>query len=296
VRPEQAHEEDVWAALRPRPAAPRLKPIDAAPARPEPRPISLTGVALLALLISIGFAALTVALALVYRAQVGPGMAAGPAALGVEPTAGPTLQPTFTPTVPRSGSPSPLPILPVPAVTPSPVATPTIAVLLRVPADGPPTRLVIPVLSLDIPVLPVGVKTVRSNGRVRTVWSDVPNAGAFHRSSAYPGRPGNTVINGHRDIQGSVFRHLDRLRPGDEIVLYVGEVAYAYRVAEILIVPETFASPEQRADNTRLIGYYPEERLTLVTCTPPGLATHRLLVIARPAEPQMPEAGSTAVP
>jgi sortase A len=110
---------------------------------------------------------------------------------------------------------------------------------------------------------------------------------------------GNTVINGHRDILGSVFRHLDRVDVGDEIMLYVNDVAYPYEVTEILVVPETFASAEQRAENLRLISYMPEERLTLITCTPVGLATHRLLVIARPPEeavPDMPEAGSDAAP
>jgi sortase (surface protein transpeptidase) len=79
----------------------------------------------------------------------------------------------------------------------------------------------------------------------------------------------------------------------------VGDVAYPYLVTETLVVPETFASAQQRAENLRLIGYMPEERLTLVTCTPVGLATHRLLVIAEPPEPvvpQMPEAGAPTEP
>jgi sortase A len=131
------------------------------------------------------------------------------------------------------------------------------------------------------------------------IWADVPNAGGFHQTSAYPGHPGNTVINGHRDIQGSVFRRLDKVKAGDEILIYVGEVVYPYQVSETLVVPETFASPAQRADNLKLIGNMPEERLTLITCTPVGLATHRLLVIARPPDqvaPQMPEAGQSTQP
>jgi sortase A len=156
---------------------------------------------------------------------------------------------------------------------------------------------VIPRIELDVPVVSVGVKTVRVGGKSKLVWADAPNAGAFHETSAYPGEPGNTVLNGHRDILGSVFRHLDRLEIGDEIILYVDTVAYPYMVTETMVVPETFASAEQRAENQRLIGYLPEERLTLVTCTPVGLATHRLLVIAKPpTELQMPEAGSDTGP
>jgi sortase A len=159
--------------------------------------------------------------------------------------------------------------------------------------------LVIRTSGLDIDVLPVGTKTIREGNVSKLVWDDVPNAGAFHKTSAYPGNAGNTVINGHRDIEGSVFRQLDRLEVGDEIVLYVGDMPYLYSVTETLVVPEAFATTEQRAQNLKLIGDMPEERLTLITCTPVGLATHRLLVIARPLEynqPQMPEAGSEQTP
>jgi sortase A len=127
----------------------------------------------------------------------------------------------------------------------------------------------------------------------------VPRAGGFHETSAYPGNPGNTVINGHRDMQGAVFRHLDKLEIGDEIIVYVGDVAYPYLVSETMVLPETFATAKQRAENLKYIGYMPEERLTLVTCTPVGLGTHRLLVIAKPPGqivPQMPEAGSDVQP
>ncbi|MBU1746171.1 MAG: sortase, partial [Chloroflexi bacterium] len=206
-----------------------------------------------------------------------------------------TLVPTFTPTpTALAAADIPPPAAPEP---PTPVPEPVLAEpapLARPPADAPPDRLLISGIGLDIPVRPVGLKTSNKGGRTRVVWADLPNAGGFHQTSAYPGQAGNTVINGHRDIQGAVFRHLDKVEVGDEIILYVGDVLYPYTVTEILVVPETFANAAQRAENLRLIGYVPEERLTLVTCTPVGLATHRLLVIARPAQqwaPQMPEAG-----
>ena len=106
-----------------------------------------------------------------------------------------------------------------------------------------------------------------------------------------------TVTSGA--TEGLCATMLGILEPGDEIMLYVGDVAYSYYTAETVILPETFASAEQRADNLKYIGFVPEERLTLVTCTPPGLATHRLLVIAQPPDqvaPQMPEAGSETEP
>ena len=245
-----------------------------------------------------------------YRSRVGPGLAAATSVMqdGVVP--GAELLPTWTPVSPTSPpaavteqtEPTPAPEQTVSAVVTEqavPTATadnsepetasptplqPTATVAVRLPADSPPTRLVIPAIDVDIPVSPVQIVQVGEGARARAVWGALPDAGGFHYTSAYPGNPGNTVINGHRDIQGAVFRHLDRVEVGDAIGLYVGETLYPYLVTDVLVVPETFASAKQRAENLRLIGYLPEERLTLITCTPVGLATHRLLVIAEPAD------------
>jgi sortase A len=266
---------------------------------------NLTELVVAMLALSILLACSFVGYVIVYRAQIGSGMGASALVAqvsesGAVTTPLPTLVATFTPT------PQPT----APAATPEPGATypdtsasaasvrtsipePTLALptpVVRQPSDSPPTRLSIPTISLDIPVVPVGVKTINDVTGSRVVWADVPNAAAFHQTSAYPGNPGNTVINGHRDILGSVFRHLNKVEIGDEIKLYVGDVEYPYLVTETLVVPEAFASARQRAENLRLIGYMPEERLTLITCTPIGLATHRLLVIAKPPESSAPHA------
>ena len=267
---------------------------------------SLTELSVIALTISILLACVFIGFVIAYRAQIGPGMGAPPLdAEATEPTtvaALPTLVATFTPTpAPTVPPPTQTPILDgataVPGAPtsipepPLPFPTP----LVRLPSNSPPTRLSIPGISLDIPVIPVGVKTISDVGGSRVVWADVPNAAAFHQTSAYPGNPGNTVLNGHRDILGSVFRHLNKVDVGDEILVYVGDSEYPYTVTEKLVVPEAFASARQREENLRLIGHIPEERLTLITCTPIGLATHRLLVIAKPPEgtiPQAPKAGT----
>ncbi|HFD39917.1 MAG TPA: sortase [Anaerolineae bacterium] len=276
-------------------AGPRLHRVELEPIPPEKprRPLTLTELAVLGLSGAIVLALVFLGYALAYRLTTGPGMeaptlVAGGPAVTLVPTFTPTATPT--PTVPATVGPTAAP--PAPTAVPLPSAGPPSLPTRPPPASSPPTRLVIPALGLDIPVVPVGVKRIREDGRTRLVWDDAPNAGGFHQTSAYPGQPGNTVINGHRDIGGAVFRHLDRLQPGDEIILYVGDVPYFYQVAEKLIVPETFATAEQRAENLRLIGYIPEERLTLVTCTPVALATHRLLIIARPPAPGMPQAGA----
>ena len=289
-----------------------------APRRRASRPKGITSrrltftevlVATLAAGIVLSFA--FVGYAAFYRSRVGPGLAAATAVMqdGVVP--GAELPPTWPPVLPTSpptavselAEPTPAFEQTVPvavteqaepgatAVISEPLAAgptpllPTATVAARPPAGSPPTRLVIPAIDLDIPVSPVQVVQVGDGARARAVWGALPDAGGFHYTSAYPGNPGNTVINGHRDIQGAVFRHLDQVEVGDAIGLYVGETAYPYVATDILVVPETFASAKQRAENLRLIGTMPEERLTLITCTPVGLATHRLLVIAEPVDP-----------
>jgi sortase A len=265
---------------------------------------SLTEFVVMALILSILLACVFIGYVIAYRAQIGPGMGA-PSLVAEAPefttaAALPTLVATFTPTPsPTVPLPTPEPVPDAPAAAPgAPTSIPEPALpfptpLTRPPSASPPTRLSIPEISLDIPVVPVGVKTINDVGGSRVVWADVPNAAAFHQTSAYPGHQGNTVLNGHRDILGSVFRKLNKVDVGDEIVVYAGDVEYPYYVTETLVVPEAFASARQRAENHRLIGYIPEERLTLITCTPIGLATHRLLVIAKPPEgtaPRVPEA------
>jgi sortase A len=131
-------------------------------------------------------------------------------------------------------------------------------------------------------VRPVGYSTTEKAGKTVARWDTRPNAASFHNTSALPGHPGNTVINGHRDIHGAVFFDLNKVKVGDQIVLFVGEEAYPHEVTEKRKLRYVRASPEKQAEHLRLIGSFPEERLTLLTCTPVGLATHRLYIIAHP--------------
>jgi sortase A len=182
------------------------------------------------------------------------------------PTATPTATPTFTP-------------------TPTATATPT---PLRPLALSPPTRLVIPALNVDISVVEVGWKIIGEGESAKKVWVVADYAAGFHRTSAYPGRPGNTVISGHNNIRGEVFRDLETLAAGDEVTVYVGETVYPYQVAETHILPDKWVSEEQKQENAKWIGYFPEERLTLVTCWPYEGNSHRVIVVAKPVEPPDP--------
>ena len=164
---------------------------------------------------------------------------------------------------------------------PMPYATPTLPAA-PTPVPAPPTRLAIPKIALDVPVEPVGYTTIEENGKSKLVWDTLPDAASFHNSSAFLGEEGNVVINGHRDLYSSIFRQLNRLEEGDRIEVYAGDVPHVYRVIGVRVLPYVGATVEDFAEHARLMGPTYESRLTLITCTPVALATHRLYVIAEP--------------
>jgi sortase A len=144
--------------------------------------------------------------------------------------------------------------------------------------------LFIPAIHLEAPIIPVGLTHHQVNGQTATTWT-VPDhfAAGWHDGSALPGQGGNTVLNGHQDVHGAVFQNLDQLAAGDEILVYAGDVAYRYRVAEKHLVAEEGQPSAVRARNVRWILPTRDERLTLVTCAPAPHSDHRLIVVAHPA-------------
>ncbi len=146
-----------------------------------------------------------------------------------------------------------------------------------------PTRLHIPKLSLDAPIVPVDRSTVWVEGRQVWVW-DVPDGGAvgWHAGSARLGEIGNTVLNGHNTTGGEVFRDLYRLEAGDTLTIYSELEGYRYAVSKSLVLPEAGQPWDLRLQNASFIEPAPDERVTLVTCHPYGSLRNRLIVIAFP--------------
>ena len=192
-----------------------------------------------------------------------------PSAISPTPTA--TAPPASAPTLRLSSVQAS-----TPALTPSPTLTPTPA--SPPPASAPPDRIVIPAIGLDAPVVPVGW-TVTDEG---PVWDSADYAAGWHKTSAYPGHVGNTVLSGHHNIKGKVFRYLIDLKPDDEVLLYVGDTAYRYVVTEKHIFEEKGKPEAVRRANAQWIAPTDDERLTLVTCWPYTSNTHRLIVVAKP--------------
>lgn len=98
------------------------------------------------------------------------------------------------------------------------------------------------------------------------------NALGHIKGTALPGKNGNCVIAGHRNYSfGIYFNRLDEVKIGDEIKIITEEGTFIYIVTKTQVV-----EPEEIwiLDNTE------EARLTLFTCTPIYIATHRLVVVA----------------
>ncbi|NLX11277.1 MAG: sortase [Chloroflexi bacterium] len=199
------------------------------------------------------------------------------------PTATPTGQPSparsAVPTrTPRASAAPPQPST-TPARDPAAPVTPT-----ATPGPLIPQRLVINRIGLDAPIVPVNLLPVEINGVVYSQW-DVPDtfAAGWHHTSAPLGQPGNTVINGHHNVYGEVFRYLVELQPGDVIgVDDAHGTRHFYTVAQTMTLAEQGQPLETRLENAQWILPTGDERLTLVTCWPYTANTHRLLVIALP--------------
>jgi LPXTG-site transpeptidase (sortase) family protein len=153
--------------------------------------------------------------------------------------------------------------------------------MIRVVPAGTPTRLVIPAIALKSRITPVGWESVLIDGATYRQWRTTDNLVGWHNLSAKLGQPGNTVLNGHSNVNGAVFRNLKYVEIGDEITIFSGKQDYHYIITQKFSVKEKDVSLEKRIENAKLIAPTQDERLTLITCANPG-ATHRLIVVARP--------------
>ncbi len=90
--------------------------------------------------------------------------------------------------------------------------------------------------------------------------------------TACPGEVGNCVIAGHRNYTfGKYFNRLGEVEVGDMIYIDTPAETFSYQVSEIKIV---------KPEDVEIMEDTDEEILTLYTCTPIYIATHRLVVIA----------------
>jgi LPXTG-site transpeptidase (sortase) family protein len=172
---------------------------------------------------------------------------------------------------------TPAPAATRPAGMPFPTPTPT------QPPVYYPDRIVIPSIGLDAPVVPVSLKEVEVQGELYQQWiAPYKFAAGWHNTSAPLNVPGNTVLNGHHNLAGEVFRDLHTLQEGAQIFVYSGDQVFVYRVGLNLKLKERFQQVEVRLQNAQWILPSNDERLTLITCWPYESNTHRVVIVALP--------------
>ena len=130
---------------------------------------------------------------------------------------------------------------------------------LPTPSPEQAVRIQIPAIGVDHPI-------VQGDG-----WEQLKKGVGQHLGTANPGQIGNLVLSAHNDIFGEIFRFLDQLSPGDEIVIFTNIRAYTYVITNTLIVEPTFV---QVMDPTSY------SAVTLISCYPYLIDTERIVIQA----------------
>lgn len=109
---------------------------------------------------------------------------------------------------------------------------------------------------------------------------EVLNKGVGHVSdTAFPMDTIGTksVLTGHNGMPGAdmLFTRLDETDIGDTFVIQIGDIGFHYEVKQMTVItPE-----EAEVYAQEPIGVNDKANVTLITCTPYGINSHRLLVI-----------------
>ncbi|WP_330322513.1 class E sortase [Streptomyces anulatus] len=91
-------------------------------------------------------------------------------------------------------------------------------------------------------------------------------------------KQGNFSVAGHRNTHGEPFRYINKLEPGDPIVVETQDAYYTYEMASILpqTAPSNISVIEPVPVGSGFQG--PGRYLTMTTCTPEFTSTYRLIV------------------
>lgn len=133
--------------------------------------------------------------------------------------------------------------------------------LLNVSGTGVMGYIEIPSIQCSLPIYHGTDESVLQVAVGHLEWSSLPVGGEST----------HCVLSGHRGLPSAkLFTNLDKLVIGDVFLLRVLDEVLTYEVDQILIV-----EPQETAALKIVEG---QDYCTLVTCTPYGINTHRLLV------------------
>lgn len=130
-----------------------------------------------------------------------------------------------------------------------------------IPTPGPEQarRVQIPAIGVDKPI-------VQGDD-----WQQLKKGVGQHIGSGLPGKPGNLVLSAHNDIYGEIFRELDKLEPGDEIIVSTERRSYTYVVRDLDVVGPT---------DVWVMGATDHSSTTLISCYPYLVNNKRIVVYA----------------
>jgi len=130
---------------------------------------------------------------------------------------------------------------------------------LPIPTPGPAqaNRIQIPAIGVDAPV-------VQGDS-----WEQLKKGVGQRIGTVNPGENGNAVFSAHNDIFGEIFRRLDQLEIGDEIVLHTSQKAFVYVITRKRIVEPTDIGV---MDSTK------DSSVTLISCYPYLIDDQRIVV------------------
>ncbi|MBQ3557492.1 MAG: class C sortase [Oscillospiraceae bacterium] len=133
--------------------------------------------------------------------------------------------------------------------------------LLNVAGTGIMGYVDVPCINCKLPIYHGTDESVLQVAVGHLEWTSLPVGGSSTHA----------VISGHRGLPSAeLLTHIDRLETGDRFYIHVLGEALEYRVDDIAVVLPN--------DTSRLRVVAGEDYVTLVTCTPYGINSHRLLV------------------
>ena len=146
-------------------------------------------------------------------------------------------------------------------------------------AVGPEPKVIIPKINVEIPVV-YDEPSIKESA----IQNSLERGVVHYATTSNPGEKGNAVIVGHSSNnilnQGKykfAFVLLNRLQPGDTIILTKDSKRYVYKVYEKKIVKPSDVSVLGKTSKPATI--------TLITCDPPGTSINRLIVVAEQISP-----------
>ena len=141
--------------------------------------------------------------------------------------------------------------------------------LLDIGGNGIMGYIEIPVIDVMLPIYHGTKESVLQIAVGHLDWTSLPVGGAGS----------HCVLSGHRGLPSArLFTDLDKLKVGDVFMLHVLNEILTYEIDQILIV--------EPQDTDPLLIEPGKDLCTLITCTPYGINSHRMLVRGHRIESQ----------